>query len=257
MAQPRHVKITDSLRERIARGDFSENDGKLPSEADLTAFYEVSRTTIRASLLALQNEGLVRSQSGVGYFVRRRQPYSYRPQDDLGPRPANPAVDHFLESAEDRKPSQEIAVSYVQAPDFVAQRLDIESGDFVAVRRRRRFLDGVPYLINDSYYPRDIVDGTEVMAAEDIARGVNRVLAERGYEQVRASDEIHLRMPYPDEVDALDILPGTPVAVHVVTGYTALGRPVRVARNVLPGDRHVIRFERAVAPDPAARRTST
>ncbi|MEJ2863069.1 hypothetical protein [Actinomycetospora flava] len=32
--------------------------------------------------------------------------------------------------------------------------------------------------------------------------------------------------------------------MHRVTGYTDDGRPVRVVRNVLPGDRHLIAFER-------------
>ena len=51
-------------------------------------------------------------------------------------------------------------------------------------------------------------------------------------------------MPRQSEVDRLKILPGTPVAEHVITGFTAEDRPVRMARVVLPGDRNVITFER-------------
>lgn len=244
MSTSRHVRISDELRARILRRDFDETAGKLPSEAELIREFGVSRTTVRTALTALMNEGFVRSESGVGYFVRELRRYSYRPQDDMGPRPADPKADHFLSSSEGLKPSQEIEVRFVPAPGYVAERMGISTDEFVGMRQRVRFLDGVPYQINDSYYPRDIVEGTVVMDKADIARGVNRVLDELGHKQVRALDEIYIRMPYRDEAETLTILPGTPVAVHIVTGYTAGDRAVRVVRTVLPGDRHVIAFER-------------
>ncbi|MEU6283124.1 UTRA domain-containing protein [Streptomyces sp. NPDC047028] len=82
------------------------------------------------------------------------------------------------------------------------------------------------------------------MRPEDIARGANQVLAELGYRQERALDELYVRMPTPEQVHRLDLGPGTPVGVHVVTGHTAEEKPVRVAVTVLPGDRHVISYER-------------
>jgi hypothetical protein len=45
-------------------------------------------------------------------------------------------------------------------------------------------------------------------------------------------------------VQRLDLIPGTPVACHICTGLVADGEPVRVVINVLPGDRHVIVYER-------------
>jgi DNA-binding GntR family transcriptional regulator len=55
---------------------------------------------------------------------------------------------------------------------------------------------------------------------------------------------IFIRMPTPGEIHRLDLGPGTPVAVHYDTGYTAAGQAVQCAVNVLPGDRHKIVFER-------------
>jgi DNA-binding GntR family transcriptional regulator len=111
-----------------------------------------------------------------------------------------------------------------------------------------------PYNINDSYFPLDLAQGTEIMQPGDIARGANQVLAEQGYEQVRAFDEFYIRMPTPEEAHRLDLGPGTPVARHICTGTTADDEPVRVVLNILPGDRHVIVYERAKPydddPDP-------
>lgn len=85
---------------------------------------------------------------------------------------------------------------------------------------------------------------SEIMTPTDIARGASAVLGELGYYQVRALDEVYVRMPTPDEVHRLSLGPGTPVAVHLITGFTDAGQPVRVVINILPGDRHAIVWER-------------
>jgi GntR family transcriptional regulator len=74
------------------------------------------------------------------------------------------------------------------------------------------------------------------------------VLADHGYPEQRAIDEIYIRMPNPEEIHRLQLASGTPVAVHLVTGYTAEDRPVRCDVFVLPGDRHVIVYERVHEP---------
>ncbi|MQA60880.1 MAG: hypothetical protein GEU86_05165 [Actinophytocola sp.] len=76
-----------------------------------------------------------------------------------------------------------------------------------ARRAERRFgdLGGEPWNINDTYYPFDLIKGSEIMNPADIARSSNQAFAELGYEQVRAIDEIEIRMPLPDEVGRLDL----------------------------------------------------
>ncbi len=88
------------------------------------------------------------------------------------------------------------------------------------------------------------MQNTEIMRPADIARGANEVLREAGYPQARTLDEIYVRMPTPDEVQRLELGPGTPIACHICTGLADDGTPVRVVVNILPGDRHVIVYER-------------
>ena len=116
--------------------------------------------------------------------------------------------------------------------------------DTVVARRRVRFINGEPTNINDSHFPVDLVRDSEIMLPAYLPRGTDAVLAELGHPQHRAIDEILVRMPTPDEIHRLALGPGTPVAVHVDTGYTEDGRPVQCAINILPGDRHRIVFER-------------
>lgn len=74
------------------------------------------------------------------------------------------------------------------------------------------------------------------------------VLAELGYEQVRTINEFKSRMPNPDEMDRLDLPPGTPVTEHIATGYTIEGEPVRCVVNILNGDKHIIVTEHRITP---------
>ncbi|MFF4900168.1 GntR family transcriptional regulator [Streptomyces sp. NPDC001068] len=242
---PMYQQIADALREQITSGELAP-DAKLPTEAELRDQYAVSRETVRKALAQLVNEGLVISARPQGHFVRRRRPMVFRPQAEFRKRPHSREMDAFMTeySAEGREPRQDIQVAIVEPSEDVAKRLQLEPGELVAVRKRVRYLDGEPFNVNDSYFPLSIVRDSEIMRPEDIARGANEVLGELGYRQERALDELYVRMPTPEQVHRLDLTPGTPVGVHVLTGFTAEGRPVRVAVTVLPGDRHVISYER-------------
>ncbi|GAA3385078.1 GntR family transcriptional regulator [Cryptosporangium minutisporangium] len=61
--------IAASLRERVG-AEWSTGD-QLPSEAELAAEYQVSRHTMRASLLQLQRAGLLETRHGSGTYVTR------------------------------------------------------------------------------------------------------------------------------------------------------------------------------------------
>ncbi|MHA6780109.1 GntR family transcriptional regulator [Pseudonocardia saturnea] len=238
----KHALLATELRARIKRGEYGY---KLPSEYELMRTFAMSRTTVRQALNTLQNDGLLRSESGVGYFVRTLEHFEYRPQDDF--RRAQvvvPDADYFTDVAKERNPSQEIEVGVVVAPPDVERRLKLRPGTHVARRRRLRLLDGMPFQLNDSYYPLELVQGTAIVLPESIPQGVNQVLADLGHAQVKALDEIWVRMPSPDELQRLQLGPGTPVADHVITGITADDRPVRTVHTILPGDRNVITFER-------------
>jgi DNA-binding GntR family transcriptional regulator len=245
VSSPKHAQLAETLRQRIVDGEYPVGT-KIPSEAKLTAESGASRTTVRQALITLQNQGLLRAESGVGYFVRKPAHFSYRPQDDFQRRTFITGADSFTQAVakDGRESSQRIDVAMVAAPDDVRRRMGLDVGEFVVRRNRLRFIDGEAHQLNVSYYPRDVAEGTEIMTPQDITRGANQVLADRGHAQVEAFDEIWIRMPYPDETDSLRILPGTPVAEHIITGFTAEGRVVRMVRVVLPGDRNVITFER-------------
>ncbi|MFJ6792024.1 GNAT family N-acetyltransferase [Streptomyces angustmyceticus] len=245
-ARALYQRIADQLRAEITDGTLGPG-ARLPTEAEIAEKFETTRTTAVQGLKVLVNEGLIVSDRPRGYFVRSRKPMIYRPQGEFRKRPLSPEMDTFLTqmTEEGRDASQKIEVAVETPSRDVRDHLKLGADELVVVRRRVRYIDGVPYNSNDSHFPLALVQNSEIMRPDDIARGANVVLAELGHEQVRAIDEIQIRMPTPTEADRLELGPGTPVAVHVCTGYTQDGRPVRSVVNVLPGDRHLITYERS------------
>lgn len=73
------VKVGDALRARISGGGYKAGD-RLPSEAQLTREFSVSRTVVREAIAALRADGLVEPRQGAGVFVleppaAERQPF--------------------------------------------------------------------------------------------------------------------------------------------------------------------------------------
>jgi GntR family hexuronate regulon transcriptional repressor len=63
-----YARVTAKLKERIASGEFAIG-ARLPPERELATFYEVSRPTIRETMIALETEGFVSVRPGSGVYV--------------------------------------------------------------------------------------------------------------------------------------------------------------------------------------------
>lgn len=74
--------VSDDLRHRIVDGELNIGD-KLPSEAELTRQYSVSRTVVREAIATLRYENMVEARQGAGVFVRNNQPGGAQPFSQL------------------------------------------------------------------------------------------------------------------------------------------------------------------------------
>ncbi|SEM32818.1 DNA-binding transcriptional regulator, FadR family [Xaviernesmea oryzae] len=68
-------KVTDELRDQILSGAFPPG-ARLPSEAQLTQSYNVSRTVVREAIAVLRADLLVDARQGSGVYVRPPSPAS-------------------------------------------------------------------------------------------------------------------------------------------------------------------------------------
>lgn len=83
------ARLTAELRRIIERGDYKPGD-RLPSEAEITRQFGVSRTVVREAVAALRADGLVQPRQGSGVYVVEREdpaPFAIAPltASRLGP----------------------------------------------------------------------------------------------------------------------------------------------------------------------------
>ena len=82
-------QIADRIGTLIARGEFAPGT-RLPPERDLAAQLQVSRTSVREALIALELGGLIDIRMGSGVYVRPQGPlardgHTVRSHRDTGP----------------------------------------------------------------------------------------------------------------------------------------------------------------------------
>ncbi len=243
-ATPLYQRIAAELRDAIWAGQYPPGS-QLPTEPELGERFKVSRNTVRLALGLLANEGIITSTPGRGTFVRDRVMLTYHAaRAEAADRPNDWTTDaYFTEVGQQgRKPSQTFDMRVAPATATIAQRLGVEEGDLVVVRRVFRRVDGEPWSVQDSSYPMDIAQECGLLVPQDIPRGTVRVMAEHGYVEVGYVDEITARMPTPDESRTLDLGTGVPVLVYVRTAHTK-DRPLRLTETTFPGDRNRLVYE--------------
>lgn len=235
--------IADDLRTQIRSGQIRPGEA-LPTSRDLATRYAVTDRTISAAVDILKAEGLVIGEQGGRRRVRADRPITWNLTKFEGKsRRDSATMDDWSTAIKEagRDPAQTVTVAVEPADSAVARWLQVQPGDEVIRRVRLRTVDGMPFQLSTSWFPSRVAKDTVLMEERDISLP-GGLLRSVGHPQRHIRDEITVRMPTPEESEALDLPPGTPVAQHVRIGYGEDG-PVRVMMTIAPGDRHVLVYE--------------
>ena len=173
MSTPLYRRIAAELRHAISRGELPPGS-QLPTEQELGDRYKVSRNTVRLALGLLTNEGIITSTPGRGTFVRDRIMLTYHAaRAEAADRPDDWHTDAYFTEVrqQGRQPSQTFDMRIDPASLGVAQRLRVEEGEAVVVRRMIRYVDGEPWSIQDSSYPMDIAQEAGLLVPHDLPGG--------------------------------------------------------------------------------------
>ncbi|WP_434697881.1 GntR family transcriptional regulator [Pseudomonas sp. Z1-14] len=141
---PLYQRLRDQLAEQIANNRWRPGEA-IPTEAALSAEYQLSTGTVRKAIDALVSEGILERQQGRGTFIRRPQFQSslfrfFRFQSASGER---------------RVPQSRIlSVEPVAAPSAVAQALGLPVDAPVIRIVRVRLLEVEPVLAEEIWLPR-------------------------------------------------------------------------------------------------------
>jgi DNA-binding transcriptional regulator YhcF (GntR family) len=69
-SQPIYQQITQMIMDEIIEGNLQEEE-KVPSENELSRFYNINRATVRNGLQSLVDAGIIYKQRGIGMFVKK------------------------------------------------------------------------------------------------------------------------------------------------------------------------------------------
>lgn len=237
-ARPLQVRVADDIRARIETGEYAPGQ-QLPTLDQFAQQHRCSLAAVRKAIDLLKQQGLVVTVQGRGTFVRER-PTARRHGIERYARSrwaAGKAVLVAEAEQQDRTADQIIReLAEVPAPEPVAERLGIEPGTPVWVRRRTTLIDGRPNQLADSYYQLDLVRNTPIMQEDTGPGGGYARLEEHGVTLGRIREDLSARMPTGPETVALELPPGTPVVELARTTCDTDGRPVEVMLAVIAGD---------------------
>lgn len=110
-----YQKIAAHIRGQIESGQYREGEA-LPSERDLAKQLQVSRTSVREAIIALEVSGLVEVKIGSGVYVRTPEPVGPVELDW----PEDPELSPFLQEQEEVSPFSLLQARLLIEPEAAA-----------------------------------------------------------------------------------------------------------------------------------------
>jgi GntR family transcriptional regulator len=245
-------QIAESLREQIESGKLQPGQ-QLPTELELREEHGASRNTVRDAIKWLMNLDLVETRPGQGTFVVQKiAPFVTTLSGDAGEGVAYP----FQVRKHGRTPSStDPQVEIQKASNVLTAELRLPEGTQVISRHEKRYIDGMPWSLQTSFYPREFaLQGAEkLLFADNIEDGAVRYLSETlGLRQVGYRDWITVRSPTAIEAEFFKLATDGRVAVfeNFRTAFDQTGSPIRVTVTVFPTDRNQFIVEIGEVPEP-------
>jgi GntR family transcriptional regulator len=257
MAQrPMYQQIAEDLGAQIESGALQPG-AQLPTELELGDRYASSRNTIRDAIKRLASQGLVETRPGQGTFVTRKvDPFvTVLSTDPRAPSAEDAAyLSEVNVDKRGRSPSKTMPKVEIQIPSAqVSRRLRVPPKTQVVSRHESRFIDGIPWSLQTSFYLMDFVTkgATRLLMAENIAEGAVPYLADTiGIRQVGYRDWITARVPDANEQSFFGLAHDATVFEIFRTGFDETGTPLRVTVTVWPADRNQFIVDVGEVPEP-------
>ncbi|MFI5884892.1 GntR family transcriptional regulator [Streptomyces sp. NPDC051554] len=226
---PKYVRLAQTLQRRIEDGTYPAGT-RVPSENQLVQSFGMSRPTVVRALELLKRDGWLESRQGYGTIVLGR-PAVVAEKDRRG-RDA-------LERDETLTSGRLLEAREVAVPDRVASALGLPK---LAKVFRRRFLveeDGEAIELVSSYFPVDLVDGTELAIDEPlVGSGREHLEARKKVRFDHVTERVSARLPESGEAGLLGMPDGVPVLSVLVIACDASGQALQVSDVLLPADRN-------------------
>ena len=177
-------RVTEHLRKMIMDGVLAP-ETQLPNEPDLSAYLNISRSTVRSSLAILEQGGFIQRRWGVGTFVTKNPP-TY---NNLS---LNSGVTQMIRSSGAEPGSSELLMTTRPASERVSTQLSIELGAPTLVIERVRLANDQRMVFTVDILPLSLfhLPGGDI-PLEEFEKHVQDQQSVYGFFRQRLSLEIH------------------------------------------------------------------
>ncbi|MBP0017084.1 MAG: phosphonate metabolism transcriptional regulator PhnF [Cyanobacteria bacterium SBLK] len=227
MSSPVYTKIADELRKNIQDRVYSIGE-RLPPEIQLSERFGVNRHTLRRAISLLRNEGLVRVDRGRGTFVASipiRYPIGKRVR-------YNKAL-----KAQGQIPSTKtIRCLEIPANETIAEELQLNFGDGVALIERLGLADKQPISICTSYFP--LQRFPDILQQMEGRKSISKLLREvYNCDHLRKSTRVSARPIKPDDARLLQVPLNQPILLVESMNVDREGKAIEYGVTRFRGDR--------------------
>ncbi|PIG95417.1 phosphonate metabolism transcriptional regulator PhnF [Gloeocapsopsis sp. IPPAS B-1203] len=225
-ALPLYIQIAEQLKQNIQQQVYQVGD-KLPSENELSLQFGVNRHTLRRAIELLKQEGLLRTDRGIGIFVAAT-PIRY----PIGKRVRYNDVLQAQGITGGYQTLQAIAIS---ADSKVAPKLDLKPGDPVALIEMLDLADNQPLGVSSSYFPLhrfpDMVE--RFQDTQSISKLVREVY---GCDHIRLCTHISARLVKPQDARLLNLSLNQPILLIEAVNVDQHGKAIEYTVTRFRGD---------------------
>ncbi len=230
---PLYYQLKAYIQEKIVSGSWKPGD-RIPSESEIGAEFNISRTTTRQAIGELVSEGILNRKHGVGTFV------------------ALPRIEKRITKltgftqdmrARGLKPSSRVLESQITKPPVhVSRELCISENEQVILMKRLRMADGEPMGIDIVYYPYNRYAG---LLDEDLTDKSLYELLQVKFNTVPTRSEMALSALAcsPEYARHLEIPRGSPILQIERTTFDQYGKPFEQVLAIYRGDRYIFHTE--------------
>ena len=220
--------LRDRLLAEIAAGTPPPG-GRLGAERELAVRLGVSRSTLRASLDALETAGAVhrvRGRSG-GIFVSQR-----RVERDLTSLTGLPA---YLRRQGFQSGARVLSTGTLAADEATATALALREGELVLEVLRVRLADEQPVSLERARFPAESFPG---LLDRSLAGSIYDLLeADYGLRAGEAEERIEVVSATASDARILEVRPGAALVSILRTAWAVDGRPFEHSRDLFRADR--------------------
>lgn len=216
------------ILDEVAHGRLRPGQ-KLQPERELAQVLGVSRSTLRAALQALENEGVVKRLPGRGggTFVAPS-----KVERDLSKIVGVPSL---LRDQGFTAGTQLLSAALVACDDQTAAALDLPAGEFVFDIVRIRLADGQPISLDHARLPAQMFPG---LLGRALSGSLYELLSKHYDTQPdQAEEHVEIVAAGSDEARILGIDQGAPLLSITRTTVDVRGRKIEYSHDLFRGDR--------------------